>query len=105
MTDAHLENAYWLVVKDLEAAPDDILVARLKSALPEFLAASGTSAKAGAVIFNCLSDIAWDWPAWSDFARKVGYESLQAMTTSIAKMGMKGARLTFILATRKLLRF
>lgn len=85
MTDAHLEIAYWAVVKDLEA-PVDIPVARLNAALPEFLASTGTSAKAGAVIYNCLSDIAWDWPAWSNFAKKVGYESLQEVAISIAKM-------------------
>ncbi len=85
MTDKHLEIAYWSVIKDLEA-PVDIPVARLKAALPEFLASTGTSAKAGAVIYNRLSDIAWDWPAWNNFAKKVGYESLQNIASSITKM-------------------
>lgn len=85
MTNTHLEIAYWSVVKDLEA-PEDIPVSRLNAALPEFLVSTGTSAKAGAVIYNCLSDIAWDWPAWNNFAQKAGYDSLQSIATSIAKM-------------------
>jgi hypothetical protein len=85
VTDEYLEIAYWSVVKDLEA-PVDIPVARLKAALPEFMASTGTPAKAGAVIYNCLSDVAWDWPAWNNFAKKVGYESLQNIASSITKM-------------------
>lgn len=85
MTDTHLEFAYWSVVKDLEA-PVDIPVSRLNAVLPEFLGSTGSSAKAGAAIYNCLSDIAWDWPAWNSFAVKVGYDSLQSIATSIAKM-------------------
>lgn len=85
MTDEHFEIAYWSVVKNLEA-PVDIPAARLKAALPEFLASIGIPAKAGAVIYNCLLDIAWDWPAWNEFDRKVGYDSLQDIVTSIAKM-------------------
>ncbi len=85
MTDAHFEIAYWSVVKDIKATVD-IPVTRLKIALPEFIAATGAPAKAGAVIYNYLSDIAWDWPAWNDFAKKKGYESLQDIAISIAKM-------------------
>lgn len=82
--DAHLEIAYWSVVKDLEPAAE-IDIAKLQGALPKFLASTGTSAKAGEVIFECLSDIAWYWPAWNGFAKKVGYETLETIAMSISK--------------------
>lgn len=85
MTDAHLEIAYWSVVKELEPAAD-ISVARLQAALPKFLATTGAPAKAGNVIYECLLGMAWYWPAWNDFAKKVGYETLEAIAASTSKM-------------------
>lgn len=85
MTDEYLEIAYWSVIKELEA-PVDIPVAQLKAALPEFITSTGAPAKAGAVIYNCLSDVAWIWPAWNNFAKRVGHESLQDIASSITKL-------------------
>lgn len=85
MTDAHLQIAYWSVLKDLEPGAD-IPVARINAVLPDFLASTGTSAKASAVLSRALSDIAWDWPAWNDFAKKAGYQSLRDIELEVAKL-------------------
>lgn len=85
MTDLHLEIAYWSVLNDLEA-PIDIPIEPLKTALPIFLVSTGSSTKASEVIYNCLSNIEWDWPVWNDFAKKLGYNSLQSIDVSISKM-------------------
>jgi hypothetical protein len=82
---AHTEIAYWSVVKDL-IAPEDIPIALLKAALPEFLASSGSASKAGAVIISHLNGIAWDWPAWHAFAKKTDRYTLTEITTSVAKI-------------------
>lgn len=85
MTTTYLEIAYWAVLKDLEPAAE-IPLARLRDALPEFLAAVGDPRKAGRVLFECLAGIAWDWPPWEAFARKTGRDSLKSVSTSLARL-------------------
>lgn len=77
--------AYWSVVKDLEPV-DDIPLARLREALSEFLRFTGEPKKAGGVLFECLSGIPWDWPAWGAFAKKAGCESLATIASSVSRM-------------------
>lgn len=85
MPSAHVEAAYWETIKDL-VAPVDIPIPLLKAALPEFLTSTGSSSQAGDVLIKALDGIAWDWPAWHDFAKKSGRESLPNIAISIAKM-------------------
>jgi len=97
MSEEYREIAYWAVVQELEPAAD-IPLTRLRDALPEFLRNCGDPRKAGGVLFACLSEIPWQWPAWDSFAKKTGHESLSTINLAVSRMRpnevLKAASLT-----------